>query len=175
MFTIKLNIFFPWGRDESLKKALLAAESDHSSSISTGTVKIGLDDVKRSLINLGVRDDHLQSLINACPRGTIVTEIQNCHATREIKRGQLSNGRYQQDSTTAKPGPHFHLVAPTEENVRRRIEQNLLEKQKLNDRLQAVVAEIADLQQKLDQSCWTASEPERGIQLAEEDLFALEY
>jgi hypothetical protein len=58
-----------------------------------------------------------------------------------------------------------------ESGINLRISQRLQEERELKERLHFFADKVADLQQKLDQSCWDATEPERGLRNAEEDLF----
>jgi hypothetical protein len=167
MFVVNLSLYFlsdfqtGTPEDKGAKSTSLGGSQDEM-------VTITLEDVEKSLNILGIYDSHLHSIIENNPPGTVVRVLQNCRVPKMPGGPEISSELEEQEvDITARK----RALEVKESGINLRISQRLQEERELKERLQFFADKVADLQQKLDQSCWDATEPERGLRNAEEDLF----
>ncbi|KID81160.1 hypothetical protein MGU_11463 [Metarhizium guizhouense ARSEF 977] len=136
-----------------------------------GMVALTLEDVTESLNKLGIYDSYLHSVVEANSPGTVVRVIQNCRMSKKPDRPEISTKLEEQEVAIA---ASMRSLEVKESEINLRVSTKLQEERELKKRLQFLTGKVADMQQKLDQSCWDATEPERGIRDDEEHLFSLE-
>jgi hypothetical protein len=131
---------------------------------------ITIEDMKKSFDILGIQDSYLHAIIAANPSGTVVRVTQNCRKNPD--RSGISSKLEEQE--VAAITASMRILEAKESEIQLRVSKKLREERDLKERLQFLTSRVADMQQKLDQSCWNATEPERRIQDDEEYLFSLE-
>ncbi|KAK2595179.1 hypothetical protein QQS21_007084 [Conoideocrella luteorostrata] len=135
-------------------------------NIADDPVTISMTDMWRNLINLGVYDNYLHSLLKSYPEDTQVRVVQKCKREEVIEPIDITDGMDASGPAgIERPSTELKTAGDNATIIRQMMNEKLEERRRL-------IEEIADLQQKLDKSCWRVAEPERGIQNAEEDLFS---
>ncbi|KID93495.1 hypothetical protein MAJ_10545, partial [Metarhizium majus ARSEF 297] len=170
MFVINFSLYFL----SDLKTGTPEDKGANGTSVGRSEdqmVAITLEDAENSLNILGIHDGHLHSIIENNPPGTVVRVMQNCRMPKIPDRPDISNELEEREVAITE---RIRVLEIKESEIRRRERKGLQEERDLKERLQFLTDKVADLQQKLDKSCWDATEPERGIRDAEDDLFSLD-